>query len=101
MGLLNTEQVTKINEYGLKQKFRWARGKAKDRIKRQWDINKEINFDNSKIVRLDDIYYKNNNWIKIAIGHPGLINGKEKIVLHLCILEDLDFCFLTRTLVKE
>ena len=58
MRLLNTEQVTKINEYGLKQKFRWARGKAKDRIKRQWDTNKGINFDNIKQIRPGYIYYK-------------------------------------------
>ena len=37
MRLLNTEQVTKINEYGLKRKFRWERGKVKDNIKRQLD----------------------------------------------------------------
>ena len=33
MRLCNTELVTKINEHGLKQKFRWARGKAKNKIK--------------------------------------------------------------------
>ena len=99
MRLLNTEQVTKINEYCLKQKFRW-RGKAKDRIKRQWDTNKGINFD-IKQIRPGDTYYKNVNWVKIAIWNPWSINWKEDIVLHHCILEDLDFCFLTETWVKD
>ena len=75
MRLLNTEHVTKINEYGLKQKFRWARGKAKDSIKRQWDTNKGIKYYNIKQIRPEDIYYKIHYWIKIAIGNPRLING--------------------------
>ena len=61
MRLLNTEQMTKLNEYGLKLKFRWERDKAKDRIKRQWDINKGIKFDNVKQIRPRDIYCKNDN----------------------------------------
>ena len=93
--------MTTINEYGLKQNFRWARGKAKDRIKRQWDTNKGINFDNIKQIRPGDIYYKNDNWVKIGIGNPRSINGKEEIILHHCILKDLHFCFLTETWVKE
>ena len=61
------EQVTKINEYGLKGKSRWARGKEKDRINRQWDTNKGINFDSIKQIRPGDIYCKNDNYFKIAI----------------------------------
>ena len=48
-----------------------------------------------------DIYYKNDDQVNIAIGNPRLINGKEEIILHHCRLEDLDFCFLTETWVKE
>ena len=70
MRLLNTEQVTKINEYGLKQKFRWARGKAKDRIKREWDTSKGINFDNIKQIRPGDIYYCNKY---ISVFAPGTL----------------------------
>ena len=39
--------------------------------------------------------------VKIAIGNPRSINGKEEIILHHYILEDLDFCFLTEAWVKE
>ena len=35
------------------------------------------------------------NWAKVAFSNPRSINGKEEIILHHCILEDLDFCFLT------
>ena len=101
MRLLNTEQVTKINEYGLKWKFRWVIGKAKDRIKSQWDVKKGINFDNIKQIKPRDIYYKNDNWVKISICNPRSINGKEDVILHYCILEDLDFCFLKETWVKD
>ena len=31
----------------------------------------------------------------------GLINGKEDVILHHCILDDLDFCFLTETWIKD
>ena len=55
------------------------RGKAKDRIKRQWDINKAINFNIKQIIP-GDIYYKNDNWVKTTIGNPTLINGKEEII---------------------
>ena len=37
----------------------------------------------------------------MAIGNPRSINGKEEIILHHCILEDLDVFFLTGTLVNE
>ena len=37
----------------------------------------------------------------IAIGNPRSINGKEEMILHHCILEDLDFYFLTETWVKK
>ena len=30
-----------------------------------------------------------------------MINEKEEIILHHCILGDWDFCFLTETWVKE
>ena len=101
MRLLNTEQVTKINEYGLKRKFRWARGRTKDRIMRIWDTNKEVNFDNIKQIIPGNIYYKNNNFVKIAIGNPRSINGKEEIISHHCVHEDMYFCFLTETWVKD
>ena len=58
MRLLYTEQVTKMNEYGLKRKFRWVRGKAKDTIMRKRDTNKGVNFDNIKQIRPGEIYYK-------------------------------------------
>ena len=47
------------------------------------------------------MHYKNDNCIKIAIGNPRYINEKEKIILHHCILDDLDFCFLKETWVEE
>ena len=83
----------------MKKKFRWPRGKAKDRIKRQRYTNKGINFDSKKI-RPGDIYYKNDNWVKIAMGNPGSINGKEEIIYTTVCLK-IWICFLTETWVKD
>ena len=78
-----------------------GKDKAKDNVKKWWGADKGIKFNNIQQIRPGDIYYKSNNWVKIAIGNPRSINGKEDIILTHCILEDLDFCFLTETLVKD
>ena len=44
--------------YGLKQNFRWARGKAKNRNRRLWGTNKVIFLKNIKQIKPGDIYHK-------------------------------------------
>ena len=54
-----------------------------------------------KQIKPGDIYYKNNNCVKMAICNPRSINRKEEVMLHHCVTEDLDFCLLTEKKVKE
>ena len=77
MRMLNTEQVTRIQEYGLK-KFRWARGNVMNRIRRLLDMYKEITYESIRQIRPGDSYYENDNWVKITINNSRTINREGR-----------------------
>ena len=52
-------------------------------------------------MRPGDIYYDNDNWVKIAVCNHASISRRERTIVHHCVTEDLDFCLLTETLVKD
>ena len=39
--------------------------------------------------------------LRYLFCNPRLINGKEDVILHHCIFEEFNFCFLTETWVKD
>ena len=84
MRLLTSEQVENIKKYGQKCSFSWARGKSKYRIRRLWHTNKGIDPNSIKQIKPEGIYFKNNNWVKMAICSHRSFNKKEGTILHHC-----------------
>ena len=90
-----------IKNYGIKRKFRGAKGRMIRSRKRNWDNNREVHTSLLKELKKIPTSYDNKNGLGLAMCNVRSLQKKITDLITDCNLNKIDVCFIAESWVNS